>query len=70
LYQHFTKPLTGYLAQLGVAAEFSGRNDVTVDGRKISGNAQYFSASRMFHHGTILFDSNLEVLSSVLQPDP
>ena len=39
-FSHFTKPIIEVLAQMGVKAENSGRNDLTIDGRKFSGNAQ------------------------------
>lgn len=42
-FEHFTKPVIAALASLGVKAEFSGRNDITIDGKKFSGNAQYWA---------------------------
>ncbi len=65
-FAFFTKPLVDTLASFGVRAELSGRNDVTVDGRKFSGNAQYAKRGRIMHHGTIMFSSDLTVLSSAL----
>ena len=61
-FGQFTKPVVTALQSLGVKAELSGRNDLTVDGRKISGNAQYAYKGRMFHHGTLMFDLNIENL--------
>ena len=58
------------LAQVGVTAERNGRNDMTIDGKKFSGNAQYLRHGRVMHHGTILFDSDPAVLASCLQVDP
>ena len=58
------------LAQVGVKAERNGRNDMTIDGKKFSGNAQYIRQGRVMHHGTILFDSNGTVLANALQVDP
>lgn len=55
------------LRRLGVDAQVNGRNDITVDGMKFSGNAQYIKEGRLMHHGTILFDSDLSVLSRVLR---
>jgi len=43
---------------------------MTIDGKKFSGNAQYIRQGRVMHHGTILFDSNMSVLSGALQVDP
>ena len=54
------------LLALGVPAEITGRNDITVEGKKISGNAQYVKQGRVMHHGTLLYDSNLDMLSKVL----
>ncbi|MDQ0159946.1 lipoate--protein ligase [Alkalibacillus salilacus] len=59
-FKKFTQPVVDALQQLGVNAELSGRNDITVDGRKISGNAQFTTKGRMFSHGTLLFDSEIE----------
>lgn len=69
-FDRFTQPVIHTLKQLGVHAENSGRNDIAIAGRKISGNAQYRSGGRLLHHGTILFDSNLENLSMALNYAP
>lgn len=65
-FKIFTEPVMSALAKLGVKAEFSGRNDITIDGRKFSGNAQHYSKNRLLHHGTILFDSDLIVVQEAL----
>ena len=72
-FERFTQPVIRTLRQLGVEAENSGRNDVVIADRKISGNAQYRRRSatsattgRLLHHGTILFDSNLEHVAKAL----
>lgn len=65
-FKKFTKPVIDALHKLGVNAEFSGRNDITVDSKKVSGNAQYYYKDKMLHHGTILFDANLDILKDVL----
>jgi len=57
------------LQRVGVKAEINGRNDMTIDGKKFSGNAQYLRQGRVMHHGTILFDSNASVLAKALQVD-
>ncbi len=66
-YLKFTKPVIEYLNTLGVKAEFSGRNDITIDGKKISGNAQKIYKDRILHHGTLLFDSNMNALTKALK---
>ena len=64
----FCKPIQEALRSLGIPVEIAGRNDMTVDGKKFSGNAQYIKDGRIMHHGTILYDSNLEILSQALKP--
>jgi len=59
-FRRFTEPVTDALRKLGVNAELSGRNDITVEGRKVSGNAQFTNTRAMFSHGTVLFNSRLE----------
>lgn len=66
----FCQPVIRALARLGVTAEVNGRNDMTIDGKKFSGNSQYIREGRVMHHGTILFDSDLSVVSQALQVDP
>jgi len=68
-YETFTKMLCNYLDTMGVKGELSGRNDVTANGRKISGNAQFKWHSRLMHHGTILVGADKSVLSKCLTPD-
>lgn len=67
-YVKFTAPVIAYLKTLGVHAEFSGRNDITVDGKKISGNAQTIYDGRIMHHGTLLFNTDTSVLAAALNP--
>lgn len=69
-FRLFCQPVVQVLEQLGVHAEISGRNDMTIDGKKFSGNSQYLRDGRVMHHGTILFDSDLSVVSQALQVDP
>jgi len=64
----FCGPIRDALISLGVPVEISGRNDMTVDGKKFSGNAQYIKGGRVMHHGTILYDSNMSILSQALKP--
>ena len=59
-FEKFTKPVVETLRTMGVNAELGGRNDITVDGRKISGNAQFTNLKSMFSHGTLLFNSHIE----------
>lgn len=65
-FRKFTKPIVDVLQKLDINAEFSGRNDITIDGKKISGNAQYSINNRMLHHGTLLFSSVIADISAAL----
>jgi lipoate-protein ligase A len=65
-FKKFTNPVVKALKKLGVHAELSGRNDILADGKKISGNAQFSTKGRMFSHGTLLFDSEIENVVSAL----
>ena len=66
----FCHPVAQAICALGAEAEVNGRNDITVNGMKFSGNAQYVKYGRVMHHGTLLFDSQLEVAGKALNPDP
>lgn len=65
-FEHFTKHIIDVLAKYQIKAEFNSRNDLVVDGKKFSGNSQYIKNGKVLHHGTILFNSNLEVLVEAL----
>ena len=67
-FKSFSQPVIDTLADLGVKAEFTGRNDLVIDGKKISGNAQAYIKGRVMHHGCLLFDTDLSVLSKALEP--
>jgi len=69
-FKLFCLPVVRTLERLGVSARVDGRNDITIGGRKFSGNAQYLRGGRVMHHGTIMFDSDLEVVGRALQVDP
>lgn len=69
-FQKFTAPVVEALQELGIQAELTGRNDIQVGERKISGNAQFATKGRMFSHGTLLFDSEIENVVSALKVDP
>ena len=66
-FRKFTYPIVDMLKKYGVDAEISGRNDMTIEGRKFSGNAQFIRSKNLLHHGTLLFDSDLERLQDALK---
>jgi lipoate-protein ligase A len=69
-YRKFTAPIIGYLAELGVKAEFQGRNDLVIDGMKFCGNAQAVKNGRIMHHGCILYSADTSRLAGALRPRP
>ena len=66
-FKKFTEPVIKALADMGVKAELLGRNDILVEGRKVSGNAQFATQGRMFTHGTLMFDTEIERVVSALK---
>lgn len=67
-FQQFVRPVIQALKRLGVEAEFNGRNDLTIDGRKFSGSAQYARHGRLLHHGCIMLNTNLTNVADALNP--
>ncbi len=67
-FSSFARPVIEALARLGAHAELSGRNDLTIAGRKFSGLAQYRQGSTLMQHGALLFDTDLSVLGYALKP--
>lgn len=66
-YKKFTQPVVDALAKLGVNAELSGRNDILAEGKKVSGNAQYSTRGRMFSHGTLMFNLDIDAVVNSLR---
>lgn len=69
-FSKFTYPIIRALKKLSVNAELSGRNDLVIDGKKISGNAQYKHGNKILHHGSILFSVNMKNLNEALYVNP
>ncbi len=69
-FKKFTKPVIEALDHLGVQAELSGRNDILVNGAKVSGNAQFNGRTRMFSHGTLLYNADLSNVAKALNVKP
>ena len=66
-FKSFSIPVIKTLEELGVKAEFTGRNDLEIDGKKFCGNAQAYINGRIMHHGCLLFDVELSVLANALK---
>lgn len=66
-FKSFSIPVIKTLESLGVKAEFTGRNDLEIDGKKFCGNAQAYINGRIMHHGCLLFDVDLSVLAKSLK---
>ena len=66
-FSFFTRPIVDLLGELGIKAEFNSRNDLAIDGKKFSGNAQYIFKKKILHHGTLLFNSEMEELVNSLK---
>ena len=69
-FQKYTKPILDVLQTLGVNAVLEGRNDLTIDGKKFSGNAKYVKENDLLQHGTILYMSKLDDVAQALNANP
>lgn len=69
-FRKFTLPILEVMQKLGIEAKFEGRNDLTIEGRKFSGNAEHVYKNRVLHHGTLLFSAQITDLSNALNVDP
>ena len=69
-FKMFTAPVVEALAKLGIEATTSGRNDLLINGLKISGNAEHVYKNRVLHHGTLLFNSDLKNLGQAIKVTP
>jgi lipoate-protein ligase A len=67
--ERFTGAICGALGAMGIQAEATGKNDISVQGKKISGTAQRLYHGRLLLHGTLLFDSDLDMIARALRPD-
>lgn len=69
-FKKYTLPILEVLQKLSVDAKFQGRNDLTINGKKISGNAEHVYKNRVLHHGTLLFSSVIDNLQHALDITP
>ncbi|WP_419334851.1 lipoate--protein ligase [Spiroplasma endosymbiont of Sarcophaga variegata] len=68
-YESILQPIINVLQKLGLNAKFAGKNDIEINGKKISGNAQIKYKNRLLHHGTFLFDVDLSKMQKYLNVD-
>ena len=66
-FRKYTKPVIDFLLSLHIEAKFEGKNDLKIDGLKISGNAEHVHRNRVLHHGTLLFSTSLDILRNSLR---
>lgn len=69
-FRKYTLPILEVLQKMGISAKFEGRNDLTIEGRKFSGNAEHIWKNRILHHGTLLFSAHMPNLTQALNADP
>ena len=69
-FRKYTEPILEVLIKLGIDARFEGRNDLTIDGKKFSGNAMHIWKNKVLSHGTLLFSSHMPDLGAALNADP
>lgn len=69
-FRKYTQPIIDILQKIGVDAKLEGRNDLTIEGKKFSGNAVHVVRTRLLQHGTLLFESIIENLSQALKVNP
>jgi len=68
-FRKYTQPVISFLSSCGIEARFEGKNDLKVNGLKISGNAEHVHRNKVLHHGTLLFSTSLEMLKNSLRRD-
>ncbi|MBQ7703521.1 MAG: lipoate--protein ligase [Firmicutes bacterium] len=66
-FRVFVNPVVEVLCDMGLNAEFTGRNDILVNGMKISGNSQYVKQGRVMHHGCIMLSTDLSKVAEALR---
>ena len=69
-FERFIAPIVDILRSLGLNAALTGRNDITVDGKKVSGNTQYKLGETTVHHGSLLFSTDLGEMARASTPNP
>jgi lipoate-protein ligase A len=68
-FRKYSRPVLDFLSSIGLNAGLEGKSDLKIDGCKISGNAEHVYHNRVLHHGTLLFDADLDLLKDVISRD-
>jgi lipoate-protein ligase A len=68
-FKKFTHPVIEFLSSLRLDVKLEGRNDLKINGLKISGNSEHVYHNRVLHHGTLLYDTDLEMLKGSIRKD-
>ena len=68
-FRKYTFPVISFLSSIGVDAKLEGKNDLKVGELKISGNAEHIFRNRVLHHGTLLFDADLELMRRAIRKE-
>jgi lipoate-protein ligase A len=69
-FEKFTRPIVDVLQRLGANATFNGKNDLSINGKKIAGNAAHIYKNKILHHGCLLFSSEMRNVSEALRINP
>ena len=69
-FERYSEPIILALKELGVNAAFGKRHDILIEGKKVSGNASHVYKSRVMHHGTLLYNTDLSILNKALKTNP
>ena len=69
-FKKYTAPIREVLSKMGIETKFEGHNSLTLNGFKVSGNAEHVFKKRVLHHGTLLFSSSLENLEEAIRTRP
>lgn len=67
-FRKFTKPMILFLRGFGLEIKFEGKNNLTLGGKKFSGNSAHVFKNRVMHHGTFLFETRLDILEKIINP--
>ena len=68
IFERYLDAMADCLGSVGVEANKSGRNDILVQGRKVSGNAFHQLPDRSIVHGTLLYDTDFDALEESIRP--